>query len=375
MNKKLRISFFLHTTIGEDNGSLYVKDLLSNYFNGFSEYIEVTLVGTFQKRQFFHSSVISQSIKVELINAGATRNKVEQFKNYISAISNSDACFLFMPCKSSVLAGVLCFIFRKPFITYFGANWHDLEMSNPNRRKLKAFIYHLASNFLSINSIFSLHTGAGILESYKGQNKFLTVPILNLSSSSFHIRTAYKDLTSADSVNILFVGNLSKNKGVEFLIRAVSTIDCHNLNFSIVGEGDQRVYLESLAKDLGIEDSIVFHGFVNNGPELFDFYIRSDIFILPSFSEGLPRVLYEAAGNGCAIITTPVNSIPYVFRSDYDCLFIQPGSIDDISSAIRRLCSQKGLNAQLAKNAYRTVLPILREKACDQHFKLMKEYL
>lgn len=375
MKRKLRITYFLHTTVGEQDAEFYIKDLLNEYFKGLSKLADVTLVGTFVPRQFFHGSKITTEVKTSFLSETDNRRLNVKIKNFKWAISKSDACFLFMPCMSSVLAGLICILLGKPFVTYFGAHWYDLEISKPNGRRLKAAFYSIVSNLLSSSSIYSLYTGAGVLNNHKGRNKYITVPILNLSQEAFFKRRTYKELKSSKKVEILYVGSLTQNKGLDILFNALQKLNNPKLELHIVGDGIEGEKLKTLVKVIGIDRQVTFHGFISNGPELFEFYRSSDIFVLPSFSEGLPRVLYEAAGNGCPIITTPVNSIPYVFKDNYDCLFIQPGSVDDIVYVLNQLITEKELNAYLAGNAYKTVAPILNEKAYSQHFTLMQEYL
>lgn len=375
MDKRPKICFFLHTTIGVKDGDFYIKDLLNEYFIGLSEFAEITLVGTCQPKQFFHNSLITPKIYEKLLSIRENRNIIIKIKKIISNIRQSNLCFIFMPSWSSVLAGIFCFLMRKPFITYFGASWHDLEMAQERRSKLKAVLYKSMSNFLSCKSVFSLYTGDDILNSHKGHNRILTRPILKLSKDFFFKRVTYKNLTKASEIEILFVGALTKNKGINVLLNAIHRSNNLKLILHVIGDGAERNNLEKITELLGIGNQVTFHGFIDNGVELYNFYRRSDIFVLPSYSEGLPRVLYEAAGNGCAIITTPVNSISSLFKDGYNCLFITPGSVDSIINAINRLIAGEYLNSCLAENAYNTIRFLFDERAYEQHFRLMKQFV
>lgn len=373
MERKINICVSLHTSIGKQDNIYYLKDILNEYFVGLSKYMNITLLGTVQSKQFYHNSVIPNSINLRLLTVEENRSLITKFKTFYSLIRQSDLSLLFMPSMSSFLAGIICKILNKRYISYFGANWKDLELAKSNRSNFKAWIYKTISNFISKNSVFSLHAGFDVLNNHKGKNKNLTIPILIFSKENIHTRSYFKDLTQAQEIKVLYVGTLSKNKGIDVLLHAIKKVNIPQLRVTIIGDGTEKAELVLLKTKLGLTDKVVFGGFVKNGPELFTVYKNHDIFILPSFSEGFPRVLYEAAGNGSTIITTPVNSIKYIFKDKYDCLFIKPGDENSIMDAINILITEKGLNEFLSKNAYETIRPMFQEKAFEQHFRLIKE--
>ena len=359
MNDKIKLTYFLHFPLGEEKGDVFIIDTLNSYFSGLNQYADVGIFGSKVNKRLFHNTLINNGINTFLLDKGESRRILKKSFLTWRAIRKSDVCFLFMPCMSSVLAGFMCVLQRKKFVVYFGADWYDCIISVYPEKKFEARIKRLLSNFLSLNCLFSLHTGKGILARHSGKNKFLTSPILNFSSELFYKRESYNDFSN--SINLLYVGALTRNKGITYLLEAIKIIDDENITLHIIGDGVERSALEDLVEKLDIKSHVIFHGYIENGPKLFDFYRNSDVFVLPSFSEGLPRVLYEAAGNGCTIITTPVNSIPYLFQDNYDCLFIKPGDKDNIAQVLIRIINEHGLNKRLAENAYNTVEPILKE--------------
>jgi len=103
---------------------------------------------------------------------------------------------------------------------------------------------------------------------------------------------------------ILYVGRLqSRTKGLEFLLRAVhslaSKIDC--LQLHIVGSGPDAQHLDAQARDLGIRNMVVFHGWVRQ-KDLAPYYSAADVTVLPSFAEGQPRTMWEAMACGSAFL-------------------------------------------------------------------------
>ena len=101
---------------------------------------------------------------------------------------------------------------------------------------------------------------------------------------------------------VLYCGRFSKQKDVPTLIRAFALVckkrDCE---LWLVGDGPERAVVESTVRELGLEDRVVFHGYVNNPA---DYYSSADLFVLPSKWEGFPNVLVEALNAGTASIAT-----------------------------------------------------------------------
>lgn len=108
---------------------------------------------------------------------------------------------------------------------------------------------------------------------------------------------------------ILFVGRLTKQKGVTYIIDAVNeilkmrSVLKGNIACDIIGDGPLRGVLEKKVKELGLGDIIKFYGWVPR-EKLPSFYQNADVFVLPSSDEGMPNVVLEAMASGLPIITT-----------------------------------------------------------------------
>ena len=111
---------------------------------------------------------------------------------------------------------------------------------------------------------------------------------------------------------ILFVGQLIKRKGINYLLRAFSLIDNSQRKDSrvvIAGDGPERRKLFNLSKELDIRDIVTFTGKVPE-EDLLKWYSLADIFVLPALFEGRPTVINEAMASECAIVATNVSGIP-----------------------------------------------------------------
>ncbi len=92
---------------------------------------------------------------------------------------------------------------------------------------------------------------------------------------------------------LLFVGRLNKQKGIEVLLHALNRIPDRSITLDVVGDGDDRATLETLAGALGIADRVRWHGAVPQ-TGLVEFYRAATALVVPSIGEGLGLVAVEA---------------------------------------------------------------------------------
>ena len=128
----------------------------------------------------------------------------------------------------------------------------------------------------------------------------------------------------------LFVGTLSIRKGVMQLLEAWKK---SGVNGKLKLAGSVSPELGVLIRPYLADDSIEFLGFQEN---VGDLYSSSDLFIFPSFEEGGPQVVYEAAGCGLPIIATPMGG-GRIVRDGVNGLIVQPNDVDSLAAAIRSM--------------------------------------
>ena len=129
--------------------------------------------------------------------------------------------------------------------------------------------------------------------------------------------TIRKRLKIEDEVKIIiFVGSLRPVKGVRYLIEAMRVIrdKDNNIKLLLVGDGEEREYLEKLVEDLDLEKCVRFIGRVQN-EEVPGYMAATDVFVLPSLSEGFPVAVVEAMGSGLPIIATKVGGLPEIIKN------------------------------------------------------------
>jgi glycosyltransferase involved in cell wall biosynthesis len=114
---------------------------------------------------------------------------------------------------------------------------------------------------------------------------------------------------------ILWVGRFVPGKGVEYLIGAFNSLvkEYPDLKLLMIGEGPLKENIEQKVHDLGLTESISIKMFVPNF-ELPIIYQSSDVFVLPSLSEGVPRVILEAMACGIPIVCTELPQLTDIVK-------------------------------------------------------------
>jgi len=137
---------------------------------------------------------------------------------------------------------------------------------------------------------------------------------------------------------ILTVCSLVKIKGVNVLIKALRVLNSVDVDLLVVGEGPERKKLEKLSFVLGMEKRVTFLGF-RNRDELLELYNLADVFVLASYSEGLPRVLIEAMACECVPVVSDVGSVGAVIKEGYNGFTVSPGDYKKLGERIKATLS------------------------------------
>lgn len=152
------------------------------------------------------------------------------------------------------------------------------------------------------------------------QQKTEIVDLLGIDPSLVHVISGgYNQLCfygqektkDTGTAQMLYAGKLAAAKGVPWLLRSLKQVNAPwHLHLVGTGSGQEKELCLRLAAELG--DRVTVHGVLSH-EQLGDLMRESDIFVLPSFFEGLPLVLLEALACGCAIVTTDLPGVRELF--------------------------------------------------------------
>ena len=192
------------------------------------------------------------------------------------------------------------------FLSYFFSNktfWHKYAGSWIDKA---SYFYEQQRLFLKKLNKNSLITINGNYEMNNQQFFSFENPCLDLNDRVFGNEIVSKKVIKG-KINFCFVGALNEHKGVRKIIESFTKIDSEKIGvLHFVGDGeDKEVYLKLSEK---IKYEVIFHGFLAKD-KIKDVYSKTHFILLPSKSEGFPKVIGEAMNYGCIPIVSDVSCI------------------------------------------------------------------
>ncbi len=147
------------------------------------------------------------------------------------------------------------------------------------------------------------------------------------------------------------IGRLSAEKGFNNLIEACLRLKNEGINVKliIIGEGDERRNLETLAQKKNVRDFVFMPGYKEKAWQYLDYF---NVYVTSSLSEGLPITILEAMQAGVPVVATKVGGIPEVLDHGNAGLLVEPQDSDSLAASIRRALTDKHLRGELIKAAY-----------------------
>lgn len=176
-------------------------------------------------------------------------------------------------------------------------------------------------------------------------------------------------------VGIGFVGRLIDGKGVANLLAALSHIPRQKFIVACIGDGPERKKLERDTKKYNLEEEVLFFGHRKH-PEAIALMKACDIIANPSYTEGLPTSVIEAALCEKAIIATNVGGTPEIISGNGDGFFIPAGNIEALREKIEYLINHPDIRAQFGRNAFLVVRNTFNwDTSTQKYLELFQEIL
>ncbi|MGS0706916.1 glycosyltransferase [Acinetobacter sp. ANC 3781] len=249
--------------------------------------------------------------------------------------------------------------FKGNRVVHYVGNPIDTLMKNPNLNflnKIFKSLLFLPEYFLFIWSCYGKNVkcysnGHHISNRIKKFNVNIKPMIsTTLMESDFY----KKEIKSNVKVNkLIYVGYLRKAKGVDVIVDAFSILKNkypNKYSLTIVGSGEEEFFLKKKNEisNLGIN----FLGHVDNRDILNSILRDHDIFCFASLSEGSPRVILEAIANGLNVVTTPVGSLPYIFKDEEELLYFDYNNKEKLAEKINYLANNTDIKNKLRENSF-----------------------
>ena len=165
-------------------------------------------------------------------------------------------------------------------------------------------------------------------------------------------------ITSAQRpLKLIYIGRLTFEKGLFEALEAIARLVTlgRKLSFQIVGGGEAEMALRERVEQLGIAQHVHLLGAIF-GEAKNELWKQADVFVFPTYSEGLPYSMLEAMAAGTPPITCPVGAIPDVVQNGVHGLLVPPKDVDAIVQAIVLMDERRDQLHRMAETGRRCVL-------------------
>ncbi len=263
--------------------------------------------------------------------------------------------------------------------------------------KVKSFIFPRAGNLITQVENFKtfrliikfLFNQADIFLCQGETWKIFALTSLNLKSKKIKVISNWsaseelfeigntRNVTIDKRINILYVGWLEKEKGIRELLEGFCKCfsENKNLTLTLIGDGNMRPFTENFIKKNKLDNHIFLTGWLPS-KKINNYLKDSNIFILPSWKEGMPNALIEALASGLPAIVTKVGVIPDYLKNNISAILIDSKSSLNIEISINKLINNYNLRQKISNNGMEVARKYFSSKrTLDKFSKIIEETL
>ncbi len=284
------------------------------------------------------------------------------FLNIAKIINKNDIVYLRGPSVPALLAIFISFFKKNKIYLYkYAGGW---ELKNiPLSYNFQRWILNKQNNILTIVS-FSSKNSKYIFE--------MPNPCLNKKD----IKNGYlsmKDKNKYKRINVCFVGRCEKSKGIFEVLETLNILSNNDIirNCFIVGSGKLQYLNTRLNKKA--KKLTTFCGVLTRS-QLNRIYSKSNFILLPSKSEGFPKVLAEAAAYGCIPVVSKLPGVEKILKHNQEGLILNDTNPSHIAELLTRTSINENEVRRLAKKAHFWSLKFSYEVFIDNFNKILKRH-
>lgn len=374
----MKIILFLEQRFFIDNKKIYAEKVVNEeYINRYTRIFDEVVICAREVKQlpssFIQKPIINRQISfLALPNVNSTniiknrRRIKQQIKN---ELNTADGFIIRAPSSISYIAYYCIKDMHKPIATELVADARVFFTINKSDFFLKNLLKHLLQNMavgherkLAWNSNAVLYVTKKYLQNLypckalkvdQKDSKSIYVSCSDVILKPEFYNSHFSKYDGKERFVICHTGSLSgENKGQRTVIEILERLMQNGFNCEVhfIGDGDNRVTFEQLAKDKKLENRIFFHGQISNFNEIKNIYSKAHLFLFPSISEGLPRALIEAMANSLPCLAYDVGGINELLP--VQCLSKLNDKEGLYSKTEKMITNQKYREAQAIRNYF-----------------------
>lgn len=155
-----------------------------------------------------------------------------------------------------------------------------------------------------------------------------------------------------DEKIVLFVGLINPRKRIDMIINIAKIMENNKIKFLIVGDGPKRKYYEKLTKANNLNNKIIFTGLRS---DVYNFYHKADMLLLPSRIEGSPGVIMESMLYGVPVISSNITGVRDLIKDNFNGFLCDLNDLESFINKIKILLKNEKLRNKIIKNARETI--------------------
>ena len=343
---------FISKTFTKNNKvtvACFIKDEIKineNYLKIANQNIDFVNIGEYRSFGSFLSYILKHPIKF-LITVK-------------SLIKINDKIITRCPSPSLIFFVILNYIYKKKFIIFLVGDVYSQSEKIMNSKSYKNLIYKTLGNILvflekiSLNKVDLIYAYNSFLLS---RHKRSTAKKILTLTPRFKIEEIYfrEDTCTNQTISLLRVCWLLPSKKIENLILSLKTLkENFDIRLLIVGKAKDDLYfrkLLQLVKNNNLEKNISFLGWKNT-LELKEIYKESDINLISSEAEGIPRVMLEGFNYGLPLVSNRIVGITDRLKNYENVIYYDKDDPIDIANSITIMIKNGEIRKKIIKNNY-----------------------
>jgi len=168
--------------------------------------------------------------------------------------------------------------------------------------------------------------------------------------------TIVKDnIGGAEPIDCVFFARVSKDKGIEDLLEAISIIKRKRASISLTVIGGANasymLYLKNICTKLQIENNVDFIGFVPTQEDIYKYAIKAKLCVLPTYHDIIPGTIIESMYLKLPVVAYAVGGIPELNEKAKTIILVEKSKINQLAECIINLLTQPEKRRTLAENA------------------------
>ena len=277
------------------------------------------------------------------------------------------------------IAYLVAKVLKIPAFFYLrGNNFREAKNRNTTKPTFVRSIYSVGIYLeyilgkLLVNKTLTFVCGEELYAMYKTRNNKVCRFVSSLIEKD-NISAHAKNISGKLNINLLFVGRLVNYKGLEYLIKALPSIVhryskvTRQLHLIIVGKGDDEIRLKEIINQNDISEYISFRGYITDRNTLYSIYDECDILIIPSLTEGTPKIIPEAMARGLPIIATNAGGLPYMIKDGEAGIIVESANSREIGESIKYILEHPIVYSEMSHSALKTAASY----TSDRQFAMM----